>query len=55
MVQKGVGGGGRVVATLPLVFAVLQYFKNTLAIVDSLSCELQDKVNIMSYGAAEGP
>ena len=40
---------------LPWVFAVLQYLGNISPLIDSLSCELQDKVNIMGCGAAGCP
>ena len=41
------------VANIPaLGFAVLQYFEHMLHFIDSLLCALQDKVNIMGYGAA---
>ena len=53
MVQgKGGGGGGWLLQRLPWVFAVLQYLGNILPLTDSLSCNLQDNVNIMDYGAA---
>ena len=32
---------------------MLQYFGNILPLLDSLSCDIQDKVNIMGYNAAE--
>ena len=48
VVKKGGGGG----ASLFWVFAVLQYLGNIQPLVDSLSCDLQDKVNAMGYGAA---
>ena len=38
---------------LPWVFAVLQYLGNILPLIDSLSCDLQDELNIMGYGTAE--
>ena len=31
---------------------MFQYLRNILPLIDSLSCDLQDKVNIMGYGAA---
>ena len=40
------------VATPSLGLAVLQYFGNILPLIDSLSCDLQVKVNIMGYGTA---
>ena len=40
---------------LSWVFAVLQYLGNILLLIDSLSRDLQDGVNIMGYGAAGGP
>ena len=40
---------------LPWVFAVLQYLSNILLLIDSLSCDLQDEVNTIGYGAAGGP
>ena len=46
MVQER--GGGGVLQPLPWVFAVLQYFGNILLLTDSLSCYLQDEVNITS-------
>ena len=36
------------------VFAALQYYGNILPLIDSLSCDLLDKVNIMNYSAAGG-
>ena len=52
MLQGWGGGGGEVVAKfLALGFAVLQYFEHMLRFIDSLLCALQDKVNIMGYGA----
>ena len=39
----------------PWVFAVLQYLGKILLLIDSLSWDLQDEVNIMGYVAAEGP
>ena len=39
----------------PWVFAMLQYFGNILHLIDSPRCALQDKVNIMGWGAAGGP
>ena len=48
-------GWGEVVANIPtLGFAGLQYFEHMLHFIDSLLCALQDKVNIMVYGAASG-
>ena len=32
---------------------VSQYFENSLLLMDTLSCDLQDEVNTMGYGAAE--
>ena len=29
---------------------MLQYLENILSLIDSLSCDLQDKENIMGYG-----
>ena len=52
MVQGG--GGGVVVATPPWAFAVLQHFGNILPLIDNLSCDIQDKINIMGYDAARG-
>ena len=46
------GGGGGWLQPLPWVLALLQYLGNTLPLIDSLSCDLQDKVNIMGYGTA---
>ena len=40
---------------LPWIFAVLQYLGINLTLIDSLSCNLQDKVNIVGYGTAGGP
>ena len=37
---------------LQWVFAVLPYLGNILTLIDSLSCDPQDKVNIMGYGTA---
>ena len=31
---------------------MLQYLGNLLPLTDSLSCDLQDKVNVMGYGTA---
>ena len=31
---------------------MLQYLGNVLLLIDSLSCDLQDEVNIMGYGTA---
>ena len=39
---------------LPWVLLVLQYIGNILPQIDSLSCALQDQVNIMGYGTARG-
>ena len=59
MVQRGWGGEGWVVGTPPLtvfvIFAMLPYLENILPFIDSLSCDLQDKVNIIGFDAAEGP
>ena len=44
------GGVGRVVLLQPL-----PWFLRCLALSNSLSCDLQDKVNVMDYGAAGGP
>ena len=33
---------------------MLQYFGNILPLIDSLSCNLQDKVNVVGYGTAGG-
>ena len=49
------GGGRGVLQPLPWVFAVLQYFGINLTLIDSLSFNLQDKVNIVGYGTAGGP
>ena len=40
---------------LPWVFAVLQYFRIILPLINSLSCVLLNKVIIMGYDAVEGP
>ena len=40
---------------LPWVLAMLHYFGNVLPLIDSLSCDLQDKVNIIGYDVAGGP
>ena len=40
--------------TLPLGFAVLQYFGNNLPLIDSLSCDLQNKVKMIGCSAAGG-
>ena len=53
--RAGRGGGGGFVATPPPGFAVLQYSGYILSLIYSLSCDLQDAVNIMGYGAAGGP
>ena len=42
---RGGGGGG---------VAVLQYLGNILPLIDSLSCDLQDGVNIICYGTTGG-
>ena len=49
------GGGRGVLQPLPWVFAVLQYLGINLTLIDSLSFNLQDKVNIVGYGTAGGP
>ena len=49
-----VQGGGGVLQPFPWVFAVLQYLGNILLLIDSLSCDLQDKIIIMGYDAAGG-
>ena len=49
------GWGGRVVQPLPWVLAVFQCLENILLLIDSLSCGLQDEVNIMGYDAVGGP
>ena len=41
------GGRGRVVVTPPLGF--WEYLGNISLLTDSLSCDVQDKVNIMGY------
>ena len=48
-------GGGGLLQPLPWVFAVLQYFVYISPLKYRLSCDLQDKANIMGYGAAGGP
>ena len=48
------GGRGEGLQPLPLGFCVSQYLENILPIIDSLSCDIQDKVNIISYGTARG-
>ena len=50
---KEVGGG--YCNPSPGFFAVLQYFGINLTLIDSLSFNLQDKVNIVGYGTAGGP
>ena len=47
-------GGGGVIATLPLGSCCVTIFRKYLNSVDSLSWDLQDKVNIISCGAAGG-
>ena len=42
---------GGLLQPLSWIFAVLQYLGNILLLLDSLSCDLQDEVNIMGYGA----
>ena len=49
------GGGEGLLQPLLLVFAVLQYLENIILLIDSLSYDLQDEVNIMGYDAAGGP
>ena len=44
----------RLLQPLPWVFAVLQYSENVLLLIDSRSCDLQDEVSIMGYGAGRG-
>ena len=34
---------------------MLQYLRNILLVIDSLSCDVQDEVNVMGYGAPGGP
>ena len=51
LTHRGTGGGGGVLR----YFTVLQYFGNTLHLIDSPCCALQVKVNIMGCGAARGP
>ena len=52
VVQRKGGGGG--LQPLPWAFAVLQYLEAILLLIDSLSCHLQDKVNIMGCRVAGG-
>ena len=47
-------GGRGLLQPLAWVFAVLQYCGNILTLIDSLSCDLQDKVKIMGYDAVGG-
>ena len=49
------GRWGGLLQPLPCVFAVLQYLRNILLLINSLSCDAQDEVNVMGYGAAGGP
>ena len=52
---RGTKGGRGVVATLPLGFCGrLKYLGNILPLIDSLQCNLQVKVHIMGFCAAEG-
>ena len=51
VVQSEVGGGGGLQLSL-WVFPMLQYLENILPLIDSLSCDVQDKVNIRGYGTA---
>ena len=46
------GGAWGLLQPLSWVFMVLQYLGNILPLMDSLSCDLHDKVNIIGYGAA---
>ena len=46
--RRGGGGGGRGGSTPPRGFCVVIIFTSNTSI-DSLSCDLQDKVNIMGY------
>ena len=52
--KQGGGGGGRgakggvgLLQLIPWVFAVLHYFGHFVPLIDSLSCDLQGKVNII--------
>ena len=42
----------RKLQSLPWVVAVLQYLGNILPLIDSLSCYLEDKINIIDNGTA---
>ena len=44
-----VQGGGLLQPLPPWVFTVLQYLGNILPLIDSLSGDLRDKVNIVGY------